>query len=463
MDATLSRAGLLILSLLISACGADTRPLWYTRAEVFSAPIPDAQGNIRALKTYGTVRNTLLSPNGEILTNTLIDPFGPDYETVHAGSDPEGNAYAYGLRTTGFLSQTPAWMTLRAWGPDNGLRFDKEIPLDLPDGIRISRTRYTDAGPGIRLISLHLQRYGLGTLVSDTLFLLVDGGGNVTGQRLVPGRAEVVVASAKVGLVYQNRRLTALALPDLAEVQNWSPEMLDAGNDDSLIRATTDSQGRFKLVIAQSDRDTTTYQRLNERVALVTVSADGRSLTQTPWPDQQSGTVDTLDAGWPRQFPLQRLVSLPDGGLVAVEQCEGGDGCPASGRYLLATTAEGVEQWRRPVVLPATLPLVMSLNQGSTFLRLPQQTEVLYSMTSLSVRHGRVWLMNNSFSRGTLPESAQSLNELWTLDPATGVGQRRVSTFRQIIDYTVTANDELYVSHRGFSDGITPSGIARYR
>lgn len=294
MKSSLVHATLVGATILLAGCGADTKPLWYTNTNVFSAPMLDQNGNVRVLQTYAQMKSVLISPTGDILDQQPVAGTNPDYHTVHSDTDTNRNLYSYGITSS---------LEVRKWDATGNLLFHKSIALPLGDDVTASSAHYFDAG-------------------------------------------------------------------------------------------------------------------------------DGRQLMQL-----------MLSSGYPDYSPSQMLVLIDENGEKIAE---------------LAVDADV-----RVIAASSQRALVHASN-GGAFIRLPQRADVLMSPVGLRHAQGKLWLLTSSFSNGSGSETFQSLSQLWSFDSDSGQSQRHFSTFKQLLDYTVANDSSIYVSHVGYVDGITPSGVARY-
>lgn len=451
MKFPLVHATLMGAAILLAGCGADTKPLWYTNTDVFSAPMFDQDGNVRVLQTYAQMKSVLISPTGNILNQQPVAGTNPEYRTVHSDTDTSHNVYSYGITSA---------LEVRKWDATGNLLFHKSIALPLNDDVTPSSARYFDAGDGRQLMQLMLSS-GYPDYSPSQMLVLIDENGEQLAELAVDADARVIAASPQRALVQQNNQLVLLALPDLNPLHTITDAELGGGTVSSQIKGVATPDNQFKLLVAQADQGATPSSHANERVVLVTLGSGGEIIANLPWSGNQSYARFDIEDGSLSQFPLAHMVALNSGDIAVVEPCRSEEGCDSNSANVIVTFGDGVIRWQKQVNLPSSLPLVHASN-GGTFIRLPQRADVLMSPVGLRHAQGKLWLLASSFSDGSGSETLQSLSQLWSFDSDSGQSQRHFSTFKQLLDYTVAEDSSIYVSHAGFVDGITPAGVARY-
>lgn len=448
-------------AVLLAGCGGDTKPLWYTKTELFTAPLPDQNDNIRVLNTYAQMKTTLISQDGELLSQQPFVGLAPQYPTLHTTSDDARNIYSYGVIQDGAATPVKNTLQVRKWDAVGNPVFHTGFDLSLADGLTVSLARYFDIGAGGRLVQLILTS-GYPDYAPSQLLVSIDADGAKRAEQSVDTSTRIVAASAQRVLLQQNDGLVVRALPDLSPVRTLADAVLGGGSAPSKMQGVVTADNQFKLLVAQADRGLTPNSVVNDRVVLMTLDGEGDILASVPWLGEQSYSHFDTEDGLLRQFPLQHMVAMDNGDLAVAEPCRFEDGCDSNAVALVVASGEGALRWRKPVSLPSDLPLVYALANSDVFVRSSQRVDVSLTPVGLRYAQGKLWLLASSFSSGSGTETMQSLSQLWSFDATNGTQHRHLSTFKQTLDYTVASDDAIYVSHVGYLDGMTRSGVARY-
>lgn len=489
-------AYLLCACISLSGCGlgSDTKPEWFTQAQVNSESRyiegeRNSAGNFTYLTeffdyfAYGSQPDDGENASNFQIYHTEIAADGTLVETKHWEipdkfkrsltyfSDKENNIYALSTEVSTSTSELSIVYDFLAADSDTSVKHAVTIPWEITytsplidrDYPRISVSSLSN-GENVIVYTAPGQR-------PITVLLYVDAQGSPLRQEILDDCYYVSEDSADGKVLARMVQFTLNATNSYdISIDYKFLDLITLDTTNFFLGSDVVGDDAIAKLIWQKRDDNTSValtQQIvagdpnNTQIKISTFDTHGHVASTHNWP-QTSLTTDWIT----NEFSFS---AAGNGDVIVTQECSSdvNHSCYTSENAfvnVVAVNAEtGESHWQNKIDLPSKLPDSIQFFSGT--LRLPSWNNVESYTQKAYTKNGTVWIATTSeFTRPWTESELRTLTNVYSLDENTGIPTSHVSTFRPVANILFTENNEIIIAHQGgYGMPYSKPGVASYQ